>query len=207
MFPNSDPSAALPRGAPDDAAVLQVLAAALDQRDRTTDAHCGRVAVLARLVGTHCDLDAGQLDDLAVAARFHDVGKIGIPDGVLMAPRALDAQDWEVMRTHPARGERLFLATARADAARVGRLIRHHHEAVDGSGYPDALQGDAIPLECRVLSLVDAYDAMTCQRPYRAPMPEAEAMRKLGDSTGRQLDPEVFRVFERLLPRIRALAG
>ncbi|MGJ4802487.1 HD-GYP domain-containing protein [Luteimonas sp. SDU82] len=101
----------------------------------------------------------------------------------------------------------MFLATAREDAQRVAQLIRHHHEAVDGSGYPDGLRGDAIPLECWVLSLVDAYDAMTSRRPYHAPMPEAQAMRKLGDATARTLDPEVFRVLGHLLPQVRELAG
>src|SRR5690606_15455811 len=136
------------------------------------------------------------LGDLALAARFHDVGKIGIPDDVLLASRDLGAEDWDVMRTHVVRGERLFLATAREDAGRVARLIRHHHEAVDGSGYPDGLRGAQIPLECRVLSLVDAFDAMTSQRPYRAPMPVRDAMRRLGDAVGHQLDADVFAVFE-----------
>lgn len=195
-------SAAVPSA--DDAA-LGVLAAALDQRDPGTGAHCDRVGQLAALVGTHCDLDRRALGDLALAARFHDVGKIGIPDDVLLASRDLGAEDWDVMRTHVVRGERLFLATAREDAGRVARLIRHHHEAVDGSGYPDGLRGAQIPLECRVLSLVDAFDAMTSQRPYRAPMPVRDAMRRLGDAVGHQLDADVFAVFERLLPRVQAL--
>ncbi|TWG94570.1 HD-GYP domain [Luteimonas sp. J16] len=193
-------------GAPSvDDAALDVLAAALDQRDPDTDAHCGRVSQLAALLGTHCDLGPQALGDLALAARFHDVGKIGIPDGVLLANRALEARDWDVMRTHPARGERLFLATAREDATRVARLIRHHHEAVDGSGYPDGLRGTQIPLECRVLSVVDAFDALTSRRPYRAPMPARAAMRRLGEAVGHQLDADVFAVFERLLSRVQAL--
>jgi len=113
-------SAAVPSA--DDAA-LGVLAAALDQRDPGTGAHCDRVGQLAALVGTHCDLDRRALGDLALAARFHDVGKIGIPDDVLLASRDLGAEDWDVMRTHVVRGERLFLATAREDAGRVARLI------------------------------------------------------------------------------------
>lgn len=180
---------------------LRVLGTALDHRDRNTADHCGRVCHLARLLGERCDLLPGQLRDLELAARFHDVGKIGIPDAVLLSPAMLEEDDWELMKTHPGRGEQLFLATGHEDAGRIAALIRHHHEAVDGSGYPDALHGSAIPLECRVLSLVDAYDAMTSARPYRAPMPQALAMRNLGESVQRQLDPDVFRVFEGLLRR------
>lgn len=192
----SGQAAALPADAM--ASALRVLGAALDHRDQATSAHCDRVSRLARQLGTHCDLDPGELFELELAARFHDVGKIGIPDSILLRPARLDADARLVMQTHAERGEQLFLATGREDAARVARLIRHHHEAVDGSGYPDALRGGDIPLACRVLTLVDAYDAMTSQRPYRAPMPHRTAMHLLGEAIDRALDPEVFAVFERL---------
>lgn len=186
---------------------LQVLGAALEQRDDITHSHCDRVSRCAEVLGRHFDLRPHQAMDLGLAARFHDVGKIGIPDDVLKSPRGLDPDEQAIMRTHPGRGEQIFLATRRDDAARVARIIRHHHEYVDGSGYPDGLAGDRIPLESRILSIVDAYDAMTSDRPYRGAMPHAKVMSILGDSQGRHLDADVFRVFEQLFARGELVAA
>lgn len=174
---------------------LQVLAVALEERDPYTDDHCDRVARIARALGQRCDLDSDQLHHLALAARFHDVGKIGVRDDVLLHPGRLDELKMDAMRTHPERGQRLFLATGRSDATAVGRLIRHHHECFDGTGYPDGLQGSDIPMESRILTIADGFDAMTSARPYRDAMPYARAMQILNEEQGRLIDPDIFREF------------
>ncbi len=187
----------------DTSSSIQVLSAALDERDSYTDGHCDRVSRLAQRLGDRCGLDARRQANLSLAARFHDVGKIGIPDNVLLHPGRLGDEQMDVMRTHPERGERLFAATGRADAAEVALLIRHHHEAFDGSGYPDGLAGERIPLEARILTIVDGYDALTSQRPYRGPMPHRQALRLLAAEQGRLIDPHVFRAFVELVERGR----
>lgn len=113
----------------DDSCTITVLAAALDQRDSYTDHHCDRVSQLARAMGQRCGLPEERLEHLVLAARFHDVGKIGIRDDVLLYPGKLDEDKRSVMRTHPDRGAALFNATGREDAQQVATLIRHHHEA------------------------------------------------------------------------------
>ena len=183
----------------DSSCAIAVLAAALDQRDSYTDHHCDRVSQLALTLGKRCDLSEERLGHLVLAARFHDIGKIGIRDDVLLHPGKLDEQKMSAMRTHPDRGARLFSATGRDDAADVARLIRHHHEAFDGSGYPDGLKGSDIPLESRILTIADGYDAMTSSRPYRGPMSRTRAMQILNEEQGRLIDPDVFREFTRLV--------
>ena len=183
----------------DDSCAINVLAAALDQRDSYTDHHCDRVSQLAHALGSRCDLSAERQGHLVLAARFHDVGKIGIRDDVLLHPSRLDDDRMSIMRTHPERGARLFTATGREDAKAVARLIRHHHEAWDGSGYPHGLQGEDIPLESRILTIVDGFDAMTSQRPYRGPMPTQQAIEILASGCGRLIDRRVFGEFMGLL--------
>ncbi|WP_313494174.1 HD domain-containing phosphohydrolase [Stenotrophomonas sp.] len=185
---------------PDDSScAIDVLAAALDQRDSYTDHHCDRVSQLAQAMGRRCDLSEERIGHLVLAARFHDVGKIGIRDDVLLHPGKLDENKISVMRTHPERGARLFAATGRSDAKAVAKLIRHHHEAWDGSGYPHGLQGEDIPLESRILTIVDGFDAMTSQRPYRGPMPMQRAIEILANDRGRLIDRRLFGEFMGLL--------
>jgi len=180
---------------------LYALTVALEQRDPYTDEHCDRVCALAQRLG-HCfDLDRDRLANLALAARFHDIGKIGVRDTELLYPGRLDQTQKIRMRAHPELGEKLFLATGRDDAVSVARLIRHHHESWDGSGYPDGLAGEAIPLEARILTVADAFDAMTSVRPYRPPMAARTALAVLEQESGAQVDPEVCRQLRMVLRR------
>ncbi len=188
-----------------DSCGISVLAAALDERDSYTDQHCDRVSLLAHGLGERCGLSGAQLEQLALAARFHDVGKIGIRDDVLLHPGRLDEPRMEKMRTHPERGARLFAATGRDDAAAVARLILHHHEAWDGSGYPHGLQGEEIPLEARILTIADGYDALTSRRPYRDPMHTDDALAILNREKNRLVDARLLGEFRGLL-RARAHA-
>ncbi|MCD7099725.1 HD domain-containing phosphohydrolase [Stenotrophomonas sp. MMGLT7] len=175
------------------------LALALEERDRYTRAHCDRVSRLANRLGRRCDLDATTLAQLTLAALLHDIGKIGIPDHVLNAPHRLSDEDWRLMQSHSERGERIFAASRHPHAPQVAQLIRHHHEAYDGSGYPDGLHGEHIPLPARILSVADSYDAMTSSRPYRAMLSHAQAMQRLRQARHRQIDPQVFAEFECLM--------
>ncbi|MGH8053473.1 MAG: HD-GYP domain-containing protein [Stenotrophomonas sp.] len=179
----------------DNSCAITVLAAALDQRDSYTDHHCNRVSQLAHAMGQHCGLPEDRLAHLVLAARFHDVGKIGIRDDVLLYPGKLDEDKRSIMRTHPERGAALFKATGRDDAQQVATLIRHHHEAWDGSGYPHGLQGEEIPMESRILTIVDGYDAMTSLRPYRAPMSTEATLEILDKQRGRLIDPRLLDEF------------
>lgn len=186
---------------------VQALGTALDERDAYTNAHCSRVCRLARLLGLRLGMQGQELADLMLAARFHDIGKIGIPDAVLLKPGRLDSDEMQVMRSHAERGERVFLATGREDAVRVGRLIRQHHEAVDGNGYPDGLAGDQIALGARILAVVDGFDAMTTTRPYRRPLAVATTVQILRQECGTRLDANVVESFIALLEEQPALAA
>lgn len=178
---------------------LESLALAIEVRDAYTRGHCDRTGRIARALGQCFDLDAAQLEQLELAAHFHDVGKIGVPDRVLLHPGTVPDDDWPAIRAHSALGERIFLASGHEHAVEVARLIRHHHEAMDGSGYPDGLAGDAIPLGARLLRVADSYDAMTTRRTYAEARTHDMAMRILHGEQDGKIDPEVFRVFERLM--------
>lgn len=177
------------------------LTTALNERDSYTNDHCDRVCRLALQMGQCFGMQGQGLRELTLAARFHDIGKIGIPDAVLLKPGRLDEQEMAVMRSHAERGERVFLATGRDDAGQVGRLIRHHHEAFDGSGYPDGLAGEQIQLGARILAVVDGFDAMTTTRPYRQPLALDTTVAILQQGAGNRLDPQVVAAFVELLAK------
>ncbi len=179
--------------------LIDALSMSLQMRDAYTRHHCDRVGLLAQRLALHCDMDSEGCAHTALAARFHDIGKIGIPDDVLLTARRHTEEDRAVMREHPVRGEHIFLATGRSDAVAVARLIRAHHEAHDGSGYPDGLQGESIPLGARILTVVDAYDAMTSARPYRQAMEHEAVLRILDDQAGGLIDPYVLGRFRSML--------
>jgi HD-GYP domain-containing protein (c-di-GMP phosphodiesterase class II) len=185
---------------------IDALSLSLQLRDAYTRHHCDRVGLLAASLARHCGLDPAHCARIELAACFHDIGKIGVPDEVLLSSGRHDDDAQAVMRQHPVHGERIFLATGRSDAADVARLIRAHHEAFDGSGYPDGLRGEAIPLGARILTIVDAWDAMTSDRPYREAMAGERVMRILEEAAGGLVDPYLLGTFQRLLRREPALA-
>lgn len=174
---------------------VDVMTEALDVRDSSTRFHCDRVVRLSTELGESCHVLDADLELLKLCARFHDIGKIGIPDAILLKPGRLNGKEMTRMREHSVLGERIFLATGLSIAAQVGKIIRHHHESYDGSGYPDALQRDDIPLLSRILLVTDSYDAMTSTRPYRQALTHSEAMKILADETGKKLDPDIIAKF------------
>lgn len=158
-------------------AVIHSLALTIEARDPYTEGHCQRLAIYAVAVGRRAGLPDEDLATLHRGAYLHDIGKIGVPDAILLKPGRLTDEETRIMRRHPVIGDRLC-ANLRF-LSRVRPVVRHHHERLDGSGYPDGLRGDAIPLVAQVMSVVDVYDALTTRRPYKDAWPVARAIEEL----------------------------
>ncbi|MCC7007408.1 MAG: response regulator [Acidobacteria bacterium] len=165
--------------------VLRSLALMIEARDSYTDGHCQRLSRYATELGLKLNLEEDDLQALARGGYFHDIGKIAVPDAILLKPGPLTAREQERMREHPVVGDRLC-GNLRA-LGRVRAIVRHHHERLDGSGYPDGLRGDQIPLLAQVIGVVDVYDALTTVRPYRAPLDQRLALAELQREAGRGL--------------------
>src|SRR3954451_17329173 len=171
-------------------AVVRSLAAAIEARDGYTGGHSDEVQRLSVAVALRLGLDRAQMDEIRTVALLHDVGKIGIPDHVLHNPDPLSFEEWAVMRQHPVIGERILEPLP--GLADVARAVRHEHERWDGTGYPDGLAGEEIPLAARVVLACDAYHALVSDRPYRSALQQEEALRELELCAGTQFDPAVI---------------
>ncbi len=180
-------------------AAMESLSATVDARDADTAGHSRRVQGLALAVGRELGLSRPELDLLGHAALFHDIGKLAVPDGVLLKPGALDSDEWTIMRRHAAEGGRII--------DRLGFLgdavpaIRHHHERFDGAGYPDGLAGDEIPLGARIIHVAEALDSMLTTRTYRAARPTAAALDELRRGAGGQFCPRCVGAVDRLIAK------
>src|SRR5881628_1053252 len=173
------------------------LANALEAKDAYTRGHSERVGAWSRGVAAALGLPPGEVDMIGQAGLLHDIGKIGIPEGVLRKPGALDPEEWTVMRNHPLIGAQIV---APFDFFTGGALmIRHHHERWDGSGYPDGLAGDEILLGARIIAVADVYDALTSNRPYRAALSHATALEHLTSAAGLTLDEDAVSAFVGLI--------
>ncbi|WP_251865948.1 HD domain-containing phosphohydrolase [Achromobacter sp. Marseille-Q4962] len=177
------------------------LFAAILARDPATGRHCGRVVALSVALARACALTEAEIGSVAVAARLHDVGKIGTPDRVLFKPGRLEGEDWEIMKRHAAAGAEIILRSGMAGGAVIARAVRHHHEHFDGSGYPDGLSGSAIPLASRIIALADTYDALGDVRPYHAARDHVRIMEVLESESGAKCDPDLLRVFVPMIGR------
>lgn len=178
--------------------VLYSLAAAVEAKDRHTQAHTKRVAGLARRLAERLGLGEADLDLAYRGGRMHDIGKIGIPDAVLLKPGPLDAGEWTLMRQHPAIGESILRPLGSASG--LLPIVRHHHEKWDGSGYPDGLEGHEIPLLARIVAACDGYDSLVSDRPYRAGRSHDAALSVLNQGKGRHWDPELVELLAADLP-------
>ena len=178
-------------------AAMESLSATVDARDAYTAGHARRVRRLALAIGRELDLSKAELDLLGHAALFHDIGKLAIPDAILMKPATLDTEEWRLMRGHSEEGANII--------DRLGFLgdavpaIRHHHERYDGSGYPDGLAGDEIPLGARIIHVADALDSMLTSRIYRPAMSERQALDQLRSGSGTQFCPRCVQALERVV--------
>ena len=181
---------ALQRGNED---VILALADAVDSKNSVTGGHLRRLVAYAVGLGRHLDLGEHDILILRYGAILHDIGKISVKESILVKPVQLTEQEWAEVRMHPLTGERIC-APLRF-SSEIGRIIRHHHERWDGKGYVDGLAGTEIPLLARVISVVDAFAAMTSDRPYRSALPLDEALENLKAGAGSQWDPEIVAAF------------
>jgi putative nucleotidyltransferase with HDIG domain len=173
------------------------LVATLDARDRYTAGHSAAVAIYARDIATRMSLPEDQRELVHLCGLVHDVGKIGLPAGLLEKPGALSLEERRQMEQHSVIGERILKNVD--DYSEIAGIVRHHHERVDGNGYPDRLEGEDIPLLARIIAVADAYNAMTSDRPYRDAMPSRVARLRLAQAVESQFDTSVVAAFEAIL--------
>jgi putative nucleotidyltransferase with HDIG domain len=173
------------------------LVATLDARDRYTAGHSAAVAIYSRDIARRMDLPEDVQQHAHLCGLVHDIGKIGLPPGLLEKPGALTLEERRQMQEHSSIGERILAKVE--DYAETARIVRHHHERMDGQGYPDGLASDAIPLISRIIAVADAYNAMTSDRPYRDAMPSRVARLRLAQAADSQFDTSVVAAFEALL--------
>jgi putative nucleotidyltransferase with HDIG domain len=173
------------------------LVAALDARDQYTAGHSAAVAVYARDIARRLQLSDPERQLVHLAGLVHDIGKVGLPPGLLEKPGPLTLEERRIMEEHPVIGERILAKVE--DYREIAQIVRHHHERVDGNGYPDGLLGDEIPLLSRIIAVADAYNAMTSGRPYREAMPSRVARLRLAQAVGSQFDTTIVAAFEAIL--------
>lgn len=177
--------------------LVQMLRSALEARDHNTEGHAQRLKQMAADLARRVGVQEQRMPDLKLFAEFHDVGKIGVSDSILFKQGPLTAEEWVEMRKHCEIGFRIAHSTP--DLAPIAGLILKHHEWWNGAGYPMGLAGDDIPIECRILAIVDAFDAMTHDRPYRPAKSKEQAVRELSACAGMQFDPDLVRSFLEML--------
>ncbi len=168
---------------------------AIDAKDAHTRSHSEEVALVALILARAMGLSSADADRVHVAGHLHDIGKIGVPDAVLLKAGSLTPEEWEHMRAHPVIGARIVSPVADLADEGVAAMILHHHERWDGRGYPHGLRGDAIPLGARIIALADSLSAMLQHRPYRPAMLFEQAEAELLRCSGNQFDPAVVRAF------------
>lgn len=186
-------------------AVLVALANAVEAKDPSTEHHCNRLAGLALGLARLLAVDDDMAEAIGYGAALHDVGKIGIPEVILRKPGPLSEEEWVQMRRHSAIGAAI-VAPLRLGRI-VGPIVRAHHERWDGGGYPDGLRREEIPVGARIIAVVDAYDAMTHDRPYRRGRAPEEALSELQRERGRQFDPELVELLVREADHLGVGAG
>ena len=176
---------------------IERLSDILDRRDPQTDQHSIRVAHYVRLICEELGLSSELTESIVSAARVHDLGKIGIPDAVLLKPGKLTDEEWELIRKHPEYGEDILSPLSAYEECLPA--IRHHHERWDGMGYPDGLAGEDIPLGARIIAVADTYDAMVSSRPYRKGADKPDALLEIRRQAGKQFDPKVVEAFLKVM--------
>lgn len=174
-------------------ATLEAFSETIEQKDSYTKGHCNRVRNLAIALGRVLNLPGETLDILEGGSLLHDIGKISIPEDILNKDTSLSEEEYAIIKTHPEAGQRIV--THLPYLKRYIPIVRNHHERIDGLGYPDGLKGEDIPLEVRIVSLADAYDAMTSSRAYRAALPTEIAIEELKFFSGTQFDTDLVNIF------------
>ena len=174
-------------------AMACTLVSLVDLRDSYTGGHSGRVAKYVRATAVHLGLKDAEIDEVVMAALMHDIGKIGVPDHILLKPGRLTNEEFALIKRHPELG---WMALKNMnDFKAISLVVLHHHERYDGGGYPGGLTGNEIPLGSRIIAVADSYDAMTTTRPYRAAMTQFQAFDELNRCSGTQFDSRVLNAF------------
>jgi HD-GYP domain-containing protein (c-di-GMP phosphodiesterase class II) len=205
FFPADGPEASTPNGERATIAAVEALAMLVDRRDAGTSRHSGRVAELAYATALELGCDRRFAEDVYLAGRLHDIGKVAVPDSILRKQTALTEEEWKLIRLHPSIGA--DVVSHITGLARLAPIIRGHHERYDGGGYPDGLCGEEIPFGARIVAVADAFDAMISDRAYRQPMTVEEARRRLRECAGTQLDAEAVAALDRHLDAETALVS
>ncbi len=169
------------------------LAEAIEAKDSYTKGHCGRVAGYSLALAQECGYNVDDMETMEFGAFLHDIGKIGVRDAVLLKPGPLDDDEWQHMRQHPVMG--FEIAKEIAMLHPIMPAVRNHHERWDGTGYPDGMAGEGIPLSARIVAIADAYDAIATERPYKAAVPLDESEKILRKNAGKMFDPELIELF------------
>ncbi len=177
-------------------ATLDAMVSAIESRDCETKHHCRRVQVYAVMLAQRLGVSPEQLVDISYGSLLHDVGKIGVPDSILLKPGKLTDAEWEVMRRHTVIGHQMISRIKFLRGA--ADIVLHHHERWDGGGYPQGVSGEEIPLGARIFSIIDTFDAMTSKRPYKEALPHATARAEILRCAGTQFDPHVVQEFLRI---------
>mgnify|MGYP001593146195 CR=1 FL=1 len=177
----------------------KALTLALGHKDLHTQLHSERVIELSQELGIACGLDSEEIKSLRVSAAFHDIGKIGIPDSILLKSSSFERDEWEIMQTHSARGEEIVEALRLKNNNLISKGVRHHHEYFNGEGYPDRLKGEDIPIMSRIISICDSYDGMASPRPYHQKRSHKEVLAVLQEEKGKKHDPEILDKFLELI--------
>ncbi len=182
--------------------VIDRLMVAAEYRDDDTGSHIQRMSRYAYLVALEMGLDERASDDIMRASPMHDIGKIGIPDNILLKPGKLTASEWEIMKSHSQIGANLLANSRSALLNLAEEIALSHHEKWNGEGYPNGLKGEEIPLSGRIVAVCDVFDALTSERPYKSAWPEEKALAVLRAESGTHFDPRVVEAFFRVLPKI-----
>ncbi len=173
--------------------MLKTMLACLEEKDSYTHGHSIRVTQYATNIAIELGLSAEQIEEVQLVGLLHDIGKVGIPDNVLLKPAPLTKPEFEIMKSHPIRSARILEKANALKSLIEG--VKYHHERIDGLGYPDGLKGDEIPLYARIILIADTYDAMTSTRPYRLALEKETAFKELERYSGTQFDANLVKVF------------
>jgi len=174
---------------------LETLSVVINARDHSAHQHLRRVQFYARAVGQELRMTAADLEDLHVATLVYNIGQLGVPDHILLKPGVLTQEEWEKVKTHPVTGSEMLSRMNFPKGVRA--IVQTHHEKWNGTGYPQCLQGEQIPIGARILAAVDCLDALASDRPFRRALPIREAMERVASEAGKSFDPRVVSILER----------
>lgn len=175
-------------------AFIESITSTIEAKDFYTAGHSDRVSELVCFLCEEIEMSAKETQEIHIAAHLHDIGKVGIPDGILLKTGKLSDAEFEVMKSHPEIGYKIL---QKAGLNSISEMVRHHHERFDGTGYPNGLSGEKIPLGARIITICDSFDAMTTNRSYRNAVSPEAALLDIENCTGKQFDPELATAFIR----------